>query len=39
MVKLPSGETATVKTMSFEFGGLEVLVPTVRDDGYIMSDE
>jgi hypothetical protein len=38
MVTTADGKTATVRSMSFEEDGKEVLVPTVSDDGRIMSD-
>lgn len=38
-VKLPDGKTTTVKSMSFNDGYNEVLIPTVSDDGRIMSDD
>jgi hypothetical protein len=31
--------SATVRSMSFNQGGIEILVPTVHDDGYIMSND
>lgn len=33
------GSTSTVRTMSFNQDGKEVLVPTVHPDGYIMSND
>ena len=38
-VKMPDGKTATVRSMSFNDGSKEVLVPTVSDDGRIMTDD
>jgi hypothetical protein len=37
-VKMPDGKTATVKSISFNDGAKEVLIPTVSDDGRIMTD-
>ncbi|MDR3560468.1 MAG: hypothetical protein P4N59_03355 [Negativicutes bacterium] len=37
-VKLPDGSTATVASKSYNFDGKEVLLPTVSDDGRMMSD-
>ena len=37
-VKMPDGKTATVRSMSFNDGLKEVVIPTVSDDGRIMSD-
>lgn len=37
-VKMDDGSTATVRSMSFEEDGKEVLVPTVSDDGRVLSD-
>lgn len=38
-VKNPDGTTSTVRSMSANFDGKEVLIPTVSDDGRIMPDE
>ena len=38
-VKMEDGSTATVRSMSFEADGRQVLVPTVSDDGRILSEE
>ena len=35
-VKLPNGSIATVKSMSFNDGQKEVVIPTVSDDGRIL---
>ena len=37
-VKMPDGSTATVRSMSFNDGLKEVVVPTVSDDGRIMTE-
>jgi hypothetical protein len=36
-VKNPDGSISTVRSMSFERNGKEILVPTVHPDGYIMT--
>lgn len=37
-VKMPDGSIATVRSMSFNDGNNEVLVPTVSDDGRLLTD-
>jgi len=39
IVKNPDGTISTVRSTSFNVDGQEVLVPTVTDDGKIISDE
>ena len=39
IVKNPDGTISTVRSTSFNVDGKEVLVPTVTDDGKIISDE
>lgn len=39
MVQLPSGEIATVRSMSFNDGAKEVLIPTVSADGKLFNTD
>ena len=39
VVKNPDGTISTIRSASFNVDGEEVLVPTVNDDGEIMSDD
>jgi len=38
-VKMPNGDTATVRSMSVSFDNGTFLIPTVSDDGRIMSED
>jgi hypothetical protein len=38
-VKNKDGTTSTVRTISANFGGGEVVIPTVHPDGFIMSNK
>lgn len=39
IVKNPDGTISTVKSKSWNFGGKEVLLPTVSDDGRMLTDQ
>ncbi len=38
-VAMPDGKSATVRAIGYNIDGVEVVIPTVHKDGYIMSDD